>query len=63
MAESSKPYLSALQKIHKVRLDEMLSFGPESAPDRNKETNDRVRKLLKKVQEISQRIDRLASRI
>ena len=56
-----------MSAAHKARpkmkglLDEVLDFGPDHAPCDDK-VSTRLQELVKKLQEISARIDRLASR-
>ena len=45
---------------HNKNLNNMLNFGPDNTTPEN-EANDRIRQLVKKLQEINRRIDRLAS--
>ena len=43
-------------------LDEMLSFGPETSSS-NTDISERLRELVKKLQDINRRIDNLSSHL
>ncbi len=55
------------KEAHQVKLDHMLDFGVDSSSDTGtqksaNETTERLSQLLKKLQELNQRVDALHSR-
>lgn len=70
MGGSSKPFnvrFNPRKEAHKVKLDHMLGFGTEvvqeAKGDASKQgTTDRLNQLLRKLQELNQRVDALQRR-
>ncbi|MBI4403559.1 MAG: hypothetical protein HY537_05330 [Deltaproteobacteria bacterium] len=47
----------------KELLDGILDFGPENPTNPSDDATDRIRQIVKKLQEISRRIDHLSSQL
>lgn len=45
------------------KLDEILNFGPDTDTQDSQAITDRIRAIVKKLEEINQRIDNLHSRL
>jgi len=53
---------SSTRKDSKDALNEMLNFCPEPTAPRSGDFAERIRQIVKKLQEINQRIDNLSTR-
>ena len=61
MSADKKPH-PFVRKDHHAALKEILNFGPDHAAppgQNNLEFNERVQKILKQLQDINKRIDKL----
>ena len=63
MSVTRKSPIVAAKKDANDVLDDILNFGPESQTPPSDDFSERIRQLVKKLQEINRRIDQLSTRL
>ncbi len=59
MGEGRLKFNPLIKKTANNKLDAMVSFGSETK-DKDSQYHERIKKIIKKLQEISERVDKLA---
>lgn len=62
MSGTQKPQIPRVKPEMQEKLDEILNFGPDHSSQDSHAVTERIRAIVKKLEEINQRIDKLSLR-